>query len=72
MPKGHARVSKAETERIVQAAAKAGKEVRWEFRPDRTVVATTVKPGEASADDECGNEWDEVFKNGAPKPQVRE
>ena len=65
------RITKAKNSRIMPAAAKVGMNVRWEFRPDGTIVATTTgKPGEPDGDgnDDTKNEWNEVMENGAHKP----
>jgi len=66
------RITKAETHDIMQAAAKAGMNVRWEFRPDGTIVATTSgKPGTADGNGNVDkNEWDEVL-DGAIQVSIR-
>ena len=48
---------------IMQAAAKVGMNVRWEFRADGTIVATTTgKQGQPDGDGSVDkNEWDEVL-----------
>ena len=66
------RITKAETHDIMQAAAKVGMNVRWEFRADGTIVATTTgKQGRPDGDGNVDkNEWDEVL-DGAIQVSIR-
>jgi hypothetical protein len=42
MPSAPAKVTQSDANRLFKAAAKAGVKVRLEFRPDGTIIATTV------------------------------
>lgn len=43
MSRGRAKFTQSDAERLFKAAAKAGVNVRVEFRSDRTIVVTTEK-----------------------------
>ena len=66
------RITKAETDDIIQAAVKVGMNVRLEYRSGGTVVVTfTGKPGEPDGDGNVDkNEWDEVL-DGAIQVSIR-
>jgi hypothetical protein len=46
MSRGRARFTQSDAERLFKAAAKAGVNVRVEFRSDRSIVVTTDKPAD--------------------------
>jgi len=71
MGHGKAKFTESDAGRIFKAARKAGVDVKVEFRPDGTIVATTGKTALiATAHDNNesktnSNPWDEVLSNAA-------
>ena len=50
MSRGPAKFTQSDAERLFKAAARAGVNVRVEFRSDRTIIATTGKPTDLNDD----------------------
>jgi hypothetical protein len=60
--------TQSDAKRFFKAAAKAGVDVRLEFRPDGTVVATTNGAVSTVATDEAKNDLDSWMKKHHANP----
>jgi hypothetical protein len=56
MPRGRAKFTQTDAERLFKAAANAGVSVRVEFRSDRTIIVTTDKPADLIANESESSE----------------
>jgi hypothetical protein len=56
MPRGRAKFTQSDAERLFKAAANAGVSVRVEFRSDRTIIVTTDKPADLTANESESSE----------------